>query len=300
MMESESDRLVGILVALFIIATPAVSAEEQALPLWEIEGERNRIFLLGSIHLLREKDHPLPDAMYVAYEEAETLIMELDMDDIDPVATQKMTNEMGLIENGGTLTELLGPEIYAEATALAELADIPLHLLDRAEPWFAAMNVEMMLLMRMGFDPSLGVESHFLERATGDGKEIEGFETMRQQLGFLDGLSAKAQQEMFLQALAEGPEMSAMMDEMIDAWKIGDTRFMEDGVLSEMEQYPELNQAIVVNRNNTWTQQIEALLDDDDDYLIIVGTLHLVGAGGVPNLLSERGHTVTQMRQTAN
>lgn len=299
-MNSQSGWLVSALIALLIVAAPTVSAAEQALPLWEIEGERNRIFLLGSIHLLREKDHPLPKAIYVAYDEAETLIMELDMDDIDPVATQKMTNELGLIENGGKLSDLLGPEIYAEATALAELADIPLHLLDRAEPWFAAMNVEMMLLMRMGFDPSLGVESHFLERATGDGKEIEGFETMRQQLGFLDGLSAQAQQEMFLQALAEGPGLPEMMDDMIDAWKIGDVRFMEEGVLREMEQYPELNQVIVVNRNNTWAQQIEALLDDGDDYLIIVGTLHLIGAGGVPNLLSARGHTVTQMHQAAN
>lgn len=299
-MNGKSYRLLSTLVAWLTVATATVSADEQALPLWEIEGERNRVFLLGSVHLLREKDHPLPDAIYVAYDEAETLIMELDMDDIDPIATQKMTSELGLIENGGTLTDLLGPETYAEATALAALADIPLNLLDRAEPWFAAMNVEMMLLMRMGFDPSLGVESHFLERATSDGKEIEGFETMRQQLEFLDGLSAQAQQEMFLQALAEGPELSETMDDMIDAWKIGDVRFMEEGILREMEQYPELNQVIVVNRNNTWTQQIEALLDDDDDYLIIVGTLHLVGAGGVPNLLSTRGHSVTQLHQSAN
>ncbi|MGY8795345.1 MAG: TraB/GumN family protein, partial [Woeseiales bacterium] len=157
MMNSESGWLVSALIALLIVTAPPVSAEEQTLPLWEVEGERNRIFLLGSIHLLREKDHPLPEAIYVAYDEAETLIMELDMDDIDPVATQKMTSELGLIENGGKLSDLLGRKIYAEATALAERADIPLHLLDRAEPWFAAMNVEMMLLMRMGFDPSLGV-----------------------------------------------------------------------------------------------------------------------------------------------
>jgi len=281
-------------------AFATASADDQALPLWEVEGDHNRIFLLGSIHLLREKDLPLPEAIYAAYDEAETLIMELDMDDIDPIAAQQMTSELGLIENGGTLPNLLGPEAYAEATKLAELANIPLNLLDRAEPWFAAMNVEMMLLMRMGFDPSLGVESHFLARAADDGKEIEGFETMRQQLEFLDGLSPNAQREMFLQALAEGPGMSEMMDDMIDAWKIGDVDFMEEGVLSEMEQYPELNQAIVVNRNNTWTEQIETLLDDDDDYLIIVGTLHLVGDGGVPNLLSSRGHSVMQLRQAVD
>ena len=191
--------------------------------------------------------------------------MELDMDDMDPVATQAMTTELGLIENGGTLTDLLGPQVYAEAAALAAAAEIPLNLLDRAEPWYAAMNVEMMLLMRMGFNPALGIESHLMERAVNDNKEIRGFETMRQQLGFLDGLSPEAQQEMFLQALAEGPEMRELMDSLIDAWRIGDTEFLEESMLREMQDFPELNQTIVINRNFDWTAQIEELLDDEDD-----------------------------------
>lgn len=291
----------GVLCCVTALSSPAAIAdEEQRLPIWKVDGTQNQIFLLGSIHLLREQDHPLPGAIYDAYEEAETLIMELDMDDIDPVATQAMTNELGLIENGGTLTDLLGPQVYAEAAALAATAEIPLNLLDRAEPWYAAMNVEMMLLMRMGFNPAFGIESHIMERAVDDNKEIRGFETMRQQLGFLDGLSQEAQQEMFLQALAEGPEMRELMDSLIEAWRIGDTAFLEENMLREMQDYPELNQVIVVNRNKDWAAQIEELMDDEDDYLIIVGALHLIGEEGVPRLLLSRGHKVSQLRQSAN
>ena len=36
------------------------------------------------------------------------------------------------------------------------------------------------------------------------------------------------------------------------------------------------------------------------DYLIIVGTLHLIGDEGVPSLLESRGYSVSQMRQTIN
>ena len=35
---------------------------------------------------------------------------------------------------------------------------------------------------------------------------------------------------------------------------------------------------------------IEELLDDADDYLIVVGALHLIGDNGVPGLLQARGH----------
>jgi len=289
------------LLLLLVCATPSFAAEDaHPLSMWQVDGQQNRIFLLGSIHLLREKDYPIPSAIIDAYKEAETLVMELDMDDMDPVESQSLATELGLIADGRTLADLLGPTTYAEAEKLALAATIPLNLLSGAEPWYAAMNVELMLLMRIGFNPALGIETHLMEMAAYDQKEILGFETMRQQLELLDGLSADAQREMFMQALSEGSAMLELMDGMIDAWRHGDTAFMEENLLSDMQDYPELNRTIVVDRNIDWTAQIEALLDDDDDYLVVVGTLHLVGEEGVPELLSRRGHTVTQLQQPAN
>ncbi len=289
------------LLLLSVVSTQVLAANEpHPLSLWQVDGQQNHIFLLGSIHLLREKDHPIPSAIIDAYQEADTLVMELDMDDMDPVESQSLATEMGLIHDGRTLADLLGPDVYAEAEELALAATIPLNLLSGAEPWYAAMNIELMLLMRIGFNPALGVETHLMEMAVADQKEILGLETMRQQLELLDGLSADAQRDMFLQALSEGSEMLEMMDAMIEAWRHGDTDFMEENLLSDMQDYPELNQTIVVDRNLDWAEQIEELMDDDDDYLIVVGTLHLVGDEGVPELLSERGHRVTQLQQPAN
>ena len=284
--------------AILVVLAPLACADAgHPLSLWEVSGARNSVYLLGSIHLLREEDHPLPSAIYEAYDDADTLIMELDMDDIDPIEGQVLSNELGLIHDGRELRDLLGEAYYAEAEELADKAQIPLGLMANAEPWFAAMNVEIMLLMRMGFNTALGIESHLTELAAGDGKEILGFETLRQQLEFLDNLSPDAQRDMLLQALAEGADMNDLMDGMIDAWRRGDVTFMEDNLLADMEDYPELNQVIVIDRNVNWTNRIEDLLDDQQDYLIVVGTLHLVGEQGVPELLEARGHEVTQLHQ---
>ena len=162
------------------------------------------------------------------------------------------------------------------------------------------MNVEIIMLMRIGFDPALGIENQLMERALVDDKEILGFETMRQQLEFLDGLSPSAQREMLIQALSEGTEMQQTMDEMIMAWRTGDVQFLEENLLADMADYPELHKVVVVNRNVAWTDEIEELLDDADDYLIVVGALHLVGQEGVPRLLQARGHDVIQLRQAAD
>jgi uncharacterized protein YbaP (TraB family) len=288
------------ITALMLLASIARADDDSPLSMWQINGDTNRIYLLGSIHLLREQDHPLPAGIYAAYNDAEKLIMELDMDEMDPFEGQALTNELGLIQGGQNLSDLLGPDLYAKAEALATATQIPITLLAQAEPWFAAMNVEIMLLMRMGFSPSFGIETHLMERAMADNKEILGFETMRQQLGYLDGLSEEAQNAMLIQALSEGVELEGMMDTMIDAWRNGDVQFMADNLLADMENYPELKRVIVVDRNIDWTNQIEQLIDDDIDYLIVVGTLHLVGDTGVPELLKTRGYEVVQMMQSAN
>ena len=45
----------------------------------------------------------------------------------------------------------------------------------------------------------------------------------------------------------------------------------------------------MIDRNLRWAGQIEELLDDEQDYLVVVGTLHLVGPEGLPAMLAARG-----------
>ena len=87
------------------------------------------------------------------------------------------------------------------------------------------------------------------------------------------------------------------MDSLIDAWHSGDSAFLEKTLLEDMDEYPELNRVIVVDRNAAWTETIIDLLDDNQDYLIVVGALHLIGPSGVPEMLRAQGFEVVQVRQ---
>ena len=87
------------------------------------------------------------------------------------------------------------------------------------------------------------------------------------------------------------------MDDLIEAWRVGDTEYLETTILADFQQYPELHEKIVTERNRRWVERIDELLDDDEDYLVIVGALHLVGEEGVPELLTDRGVEIRQMRQ---
>ena len=267
--------------------------------MWRVDGLSNSVYLLGSIHLLREEDHPLPGVIDEAYADADVIVMELDMDDLDPAYTQMAFNRAGVMTDGTTLQDLMGDAAYAEAEEAAAVVDIPLDLLAQSEPWLAAMTVELMMLYRIGFDPLLGVEMTMTTRATSDGKPIEGLETIDEQLSFLDGLPLEAQREMLLQTLAEGAALSESIDDLIDAWRHGDTKTLEESLLSSIGEQSEFSDVLIADRNRRWAETISTWLDDDQDYLVVVGALHLVGDEGVPSLLADKGIGIHQLREQA-
>ena len=196
-------KVASIILLLMISCAARADTEGHPVTLWRAQGISNSVYLLGSIHLLREQDHPLPSIIDEAYKDSDVLIMELDMDDLDAAATQQLFNQSGVLRDGTTLRDLMGEELYRRAEIAAEAGDIPIEMLAKSEPWLAAITVEMMSLYRIGFNPTLGVEMHMTSRAIQDGKPIEGLEAVEDQLAFLDGLSLQAQRDMFIQTLEE-------------------------------------------------------------------------------------------------
>ncbi|MGB5352833.1 MAG: TraB/GumN family protein [Woeseia sp.] len=288
-------RLLTIFASV-LLATAAIADSDNALPLWRVSGAHNDVYLLASVHLLRPSDYPLPVGIDIAYDDAETLVMELDMDDLDQAEAATLVSELGEIKDGRNLAMLMGTADFARATQLANKAAIPLEAFAGAEPWLAAITTEEILLTRLGFESSLGLEQQLMKRAVADGKEIRGLETLREQLEILDRLPLAVQRRLLLQTLEEGVDIESVMDELLSAWRRGDADELARTVLADMREEPLLYRELVVRRNRNWVTQISELLQHEDDYLVIVGALHLVGDDGVPGLLERRGFKVSQMR----
>jgi uncharacterized protein YbaP (TraB family) len=81
---------------------------------------------------------------------------------------------------------------------------------------------------------------------------------------------------------------------LLSAWRTGDTDELETLLSSEFERFPELYKPLTEDRNRVWVDKLVDMLDDDDDYLVVVGALHLVGRNSVVDLLRARGYDVEQ------
>jgi uncharacterized protein len=271
----------------------SLQAAEPAAVLWSLQGKTNTVFLLGSVHFLRPSEE-LPKAINAAYAEAEQLLMEIDMDDLDPLHAQQVTLELGMLPEGQTLESQLGAATYAKVSEHAKAVGIDPILINRFRPWLAALTLVQLQLMKMGLDANSGIEQRFVARAAQDKKEIRGLETLREQLAMMANLPAKQQREFLLYSVEDTERATREIDELIAAWRTGDTDQLSALMAEGFEQYPDLYRPLTVDRNRKWIAPIEDLLDDRDDYLVIVGALHLVGKDSVIELLEKGGHKVVR------
>lgn len=82
--------------------------------LWSVAGERNTVYLFGSVHLLRAGEFGLQGRLADAYEDAEAVFLEVDMDDLSPAQVAGATVSLAIDPEGRGLFELMGPDADEE------------------------------------------------------------------------------------------------------------------------------------------------------------------------------------------
>jgi uncharacterized protein YbaP (TraB family) len=290
-------RLTARLTALFALClayVPAGHADAGLHCLWELHGRHNTVYLLGSIHVLRPQDYPLAPVVLDAYADSRALVMEINLDDIDSAQIQAEMLSSATLPEGKTLPTVLGARRYAHAESLAHDVGVDLSLFDSFAPWFAAEAISQTQLTQLGFQPQSGVEMYFLERAKADGKTIAGLETVHDQIALFDNLTLDAQAQYLVSSLEQAHELPQEVDALVRAWQRGDTTWFANEMASEFGKDPVLYASLLTSRNRKWISRIEALLEEDRNYLVIVGTGHLVGRDSVIALLKKDGIGATQ------
>jgi uncharacterized protein YbaP (TraB family) len=286
-------RVLGLALSCFALSA-SVSADGPLHALWELHGKHNTVYILGSIHVLRPSDYPLAPAVLNAYGDAKSIFMEVNLAEIDPQLMQTELLASARLPEGKTLPVIMGDARYKRAQALAREVGVDLGIFDAFAPWFAAEAISQLQLQQLGFQPQAGVEMFFLERARADGKSVAGLETVHDQIALFDALSMDQQANYLISSLEEAHDLPKEVDAMVHAWANGDTQWFADQLKSEIGRDPVLYDSVLAARNRKWVPKIEALLNDDKNYLVIVGTGHLVGQGSVIALLKKDGIAAAQ------
>jgi uncharacterized protein len=280
----------------FILATvlPASVADAKS-SLWKATSERGTIYVQGSVHLLKAGDYPLAPEIEEAYAQSDALVLEADMKEMLDPKTQQMIMEKAMLSGGKTLESSLDPEVYAELSKQLDAAGLPAVAMQQFKPWFAAMSLVLMRMQAMGFDPALGLDQYFHGKAGADGKKVIGLETARFQIDLFDSLAEGNQNAYMKRTFKELELLESQLAKIMAAWKTGDSETLGKLMNESFEEYPELYDRFVADRNKAWAAKLDALASKETTHMVVVGAAHLPGKGGLLKRLEKNGFTLEQL-----
>jgi uncharacterized protein YbaP (TraB family) len=303
--------IVAIWLSLLMVSLSVVSAdgpgrsEDGAVPepgrapaatsLWRVKTDSSVVYLMGSIHLLREEDYPLHPAMEKAFEDAKTLVFEAEIDSVSTPAFQQYVFFKALYDSGKTLQAELGDSVYKLLDAAMEPMGLDIAQMNQFEPWMVALTFELLKFQQMGFDPGSGVDIYFYKRAKAAGKTIAAFETPEYQIDLFDSMSAKDQRTLILQTLEQTADFERMQADIVRYWKTGDLDGLEATINKSLADFPGIREWMLSSRNRDWMAKIETYINSRGRHLIIVGVGHMSGEAGLIALLRKAGYRVEQM-----
>ena len=262
--------------------------------LWEVSSEKGTLFLLGTVHLLKPGTHTVSPAAEAALEQAQTILLELDLDEAESPASQQLFARKALLQ-GETLKAKVSSETLALAKEKTEAMGLAFDRLRNLKPWSLSLSLTLFKLQTLGFDPKHGVDRYYFDQGKQAGKKMGALESMEYQLDLFDGMSDGLQEEFLLQTLGELDRLGEETEQLVQAWSGGEVEVLEELMRKSFEGYPNLYQRLVVDRNRNWVLRIAPLLDQPGTTLVVVGALHLVGADSVVELLKKQGYAVKQL-----
>jgi uncharacterized protein YbaP (TraB family) len=263
--------------------------------LWLVKTPQNKaVYLLGSLHVLKSDAYPLPKAINEAYSLSQKVVFETDLAAMTDPAVQGKMMAMGLYPEGQTLFQNISDEMQSSLKEKMTNLGMPMEHFARFRPWFMAVSLTLMELQRLGFSIEYGIDIHFYGKAGMDEKEIGFLEPVDFQLELLGKMNARDQKAFLGQTLKDLDIAAQMADDMLKYWKKGDADNLYALLFKSFEDYPQIKNRLIGQRNLQWVKKIEEMMVEDKNILVIVGAGHLVGPGSVVALLKQKGYRVKQ------
>ena len=278
-----------LLLAFYFLSVNGQTIDNSTL--WKISGNglEHPSYLFGTIHITC--DATLDDTITKALDETSQTILEIDMD--DPSLQQKMMGGMYMKE-GKTLKDYVSDEEFQAIDSLfIKNMGMSIKSMQNVKPLFLIT----MLFPRMIDCPMQSFELELMKVAKAQNEDIQGLETVEDQLQLFEDIPYKEQVADLLRMAKDNmAHDKAMFAKMLQFYKEENITAILDMVnedkRSSMYKYQD---KLIFERNKNWISKIESYSKSKPTFFG-VGAGHLGGEQGVIALLRKEGYTLTPVQ----
>jgi len=281
-----------------VVFSQLVYAQDDRAFFWRVSKGDAQAYLMGSVHFADQSFYPLRDVIEQAYDASTHLVVEVDISSIDHAEFQRLMISRGIYKDGTDLRQVLSEQTWLQLRQRLKTLDIDYDNVKHYKPGVLVLMLTSAHVIRMGFDPDLGIDMYFLKRANADaGKQVIELETTEQQLNlFLDMPDAEL---LLKESLYSIDESELLMAEMVRYWKTGDdenmNRLLFEDALVQYPNFTAIYDELFYKRNESMTKKIVELISNNGVYFIVVGSGHLIGDRGIVSDLKSLGYKVERL-----
>ena len=278
-----------ILLLLLSIAPVTVLAEtyegaDEAI-FWSIQkNDEPAGYLLGTIHSEDPRVLDFSEDFLGKLKDNKVFAMEL----VPNLPTLARLTEYMHYPPGTTLESVIGIERFKALESALSTHKVPAEFISRMKPWAAMMTLSTPP-PKTGFFMDLSLSL----RASGNGLEVVGLETLEQQLSFLEEMPMAMQLSLLDQAIAEYAQVDEAHDEMVNTYlenNLVNLQTLSDEQLKSVGKTASdyFLESGIYARNLRMAESLLPHLENSKVF-IAVGALHLPGKEGLLNLLRQNG-----------
>jgi uncharacterized protein YbaP (TraB family) len=290
--------IIVVFLSLFLMACQAMAAERGAL--FRVTDKGNTLYLYGTMHAGRADFYPLEPRIRAAVAAAPTLALEIDAAR-DPAAVLAAFQAHGMFPAGSPGMAGLAAERRLRIEAGLKQQGVDPAAVATMKPWMVVVMLGLADMGKLGYDPALGVDLHLAQLARSGKKRIAEFETVEYQAALMNRLPLEEQWRLLeetLERMASGRQLEEGR-EMVDAYDRADQAALER-VARRIELDATLGgkftrEVLLNERNGPMADKVASLLARENNAVVAVGLLHLLGKNGLPELLRRRGIAVERV-----
>ena len=274
--------------------------------LWKAAKGDKTVTVVGTIHIPDPRLAPIVDGLRDTVANADLLILEATAEDeagLASLAAEKP--EMFFITEGPTLIDILGEEEWAKVNERLAALGIPGFLAAKFQPWYLSLTLAIppcaLSVIQSG---EKGLDRQLEDIANASGVPLAALDDTEAVLMLfanepiedqLDGL------RITLETQADGDAASSTLIQAYfegrvrESWEFGRIQVEQAGIENGHELFEEVNQSLLIGRNEDWEPKMNDLIEGKQDVVIAVGAAHLSGESGVLKALERAGYAISPL-----
>ncbi len=249
---------------------------------------------MGSIHFLPKSAYPLAPALRRAFAESELIVFEIDLGKTGQIDNRIASLKSGFFPRGQTLSRELTPLTMALLRENLPSFGLAMEEVGTMRPWYLSDLLMSRYLEKNGYRAEWGVDRYFYRLAQKKGKRIAQLESVSQQIAPFKNLTANESDRYLRETLLSFAFVDLWMQDLLEAWQTGNLKSLESSVATTSNHSNQLHHAVFDQRNEAWLPIIKNHLRGHKNVLIIAGSGHFLGHGGIVRRLEREGFRVDQ------